>query len=538
MKKLLIYTSIFLAVGQVGCTDGFQELNTNPNASSPSNFNISYFIPSSQRNHMSSMSGYSGALLFQAGWAQILASTTSGAANYYSNADKYVQSTNTTSYQASSWNNSYTGAARAQEVIKVLGNDPERVNLVSAAKIMRVLNLSYISDIYGDIPYSEALQGEEGIRLPKYDRQEVAYAGMLAELEGALLAFDASKPGIGADASNYAGNIEKWKRFGYSLMLKMAMRMTKVNESLAKTWAEKAIAGGTMASVDDDYVLDGDPATGYSNSNATSLITPADYYQTKWSKTFIDFLDANDDPRISLIAELPPAGLAGANDVTANGNNSAALQQGLPNGWDLNGGATDISNAPGYPGASGTGSDADIIGRYSRPRRAVYMDQASPVIVMSYAETQLLKAEAAVRSWNVGGTAADFYRTGLSAGIQSLRHFGAASTIAAGTADAYAAAHPLDISSTTNSLKMINEQYWATTGALFNYVESWNNWKRSGYPVLAPVTYTGNFSQNQIPRRQPYPTTEGSNNTAAYQEAIGNIQGGDTWIGRVWWDVN
>ncbi len=69
------------------------------------------------------------------------------------------------------------------------------------------------------------------------------------------------------------------------------------------------------------------------------------------------------------------------------------------------------------------------------------------------------------------------------------------------------------------SLKQINEQYWATTGILWNFVEAWNNWRRSGYPVLTPVNYTGNFSNGTIPRRQLYPTTEPTANPVNYRAA-------------------
>jgi hypothetical protein len=86
------------------------------------------------------------------------------------------------------------------------------------------------------------------------------------------------------------------------------------------------------------------------------------------------------------------------------------------------------------------------------------------------------------------------------------------------------------------SLKMINEQYWATTGILMNFVEAWNNWKRSGYPVLTPVVFAGNFSRSQIPRRQLYPTTEGTANPANYRIGVSSLSGGDDWNSRVWWD--
>jgi hypothetical protein len=247
----------------------------------------------------------------------------------------------------------------------------------------------------------------------------------------------------------------------------------------------------------------------------------------------MDFLKGTTDPRVSIIAELPPAGLTAAQDPTKNGDNTFASQTGLPNGWDLNGGSTDISKAPGYPGASGD----DPIGKYSRPRAAIYTDLNSPQFVLTYAESELLLAEAKVRGWNVGATtAAVHYANGVSAALQSLAAFGPSATISATTANVYAAANPLNITSTAASLKMINEQYWATTGILMNFVEAWNNWKRTGYPVLAPVVYAGNFSGGVIPRRQLYPTTEASANPANYKTGVTNLSSGDNWNSKMWWD--
>jgi hypothetical protein len=318
-------------------------------------------------------------------------------------------------------------------------------------------------------------------------------------------------------------------------MLRIAMRLTKADIATAQKYAEKAAAGGTLASVAEDAYIKGDNTNGYRSENSRALITSADYYQVKWSKTLMEYLKGTTDPRVSVIAEIPPGPLAVNTDPTKTtaGDNTFSKQLGLPNGWDLNGGSTDISKYAGYPGAAGD----DPIGNYSRPRIAVYDDLNSPQFVLTYAESELLLAEAKARGWNVGTTtAAQHYANGVAAGLQSLSAFGAAATISAATATAYAAANPLNVTSLNASLKMINEQYWATTGILMNFVEAWNNWKRSGYPALTAVNYAGNFSGGVIPRRQVYPTTEPSGNPAGYKSAVSNLTAGDNWNSKMWWD--
>ena len=160
------------------------------------------------------------------------------------------------------------------------------------------------------VPYSQALQGAEGVSLPVYDKQQAVYTAMLSELDAALSKFDASKAKPGADLFSYAGDVAKWKKFGYSLMLRLAMRLTKADAATAKTYAEKAAAGGTFASVADDAYIKGDDANGYRSENSRALITGADYYQVRWSKTLIDYLKSTNDPRVSAIAEVSQAGIS------------------------------------------------------------------------------------------------------------------------------------------------------------------------------------------------------------------------------------
>ncbi len=537
MKKILLYSGILVLALQTGCTKDFESINTDPTQSSPANFNADYFLSSSQANYINAITGYNGAILFQSGWVQIFASTTSGAANYYSNMDKYVPSGNTNDYAGRIWNTNYRAASLANEVIRNYTGNADKVNVVSAATIMKVLCMQSITDAYGDCPYSQALQGADGVNLPVYDKQQDVYNSMLSDLDNALSKFDASKAKPGADLFSYGGDITKWKRFGYSLMLRLAMRLTKADAATAKKYAEKAAAGGTFTSIADDAYIKGDNANGYRSENARSLITAADYYQVRWSKTLIDYLKATNDPRVSAIAEVPQDGLANNTNSALAGDNTFSKQLGLPNGWDMNGGATDITLSPGYPGGTGSGADLTPIGKYSRPRTSVYTDLNSAQFILTYAETELMLAEAAVRGWSVGATTASVhYANGVSAALQSLTTLSSNATISAATANAYAAAHPLDISSANASLKMINEQYWATTGILMNFVESWNNWRRSGYPVLTAINYVGNFSSGSIPRRQIYPTGEATSNGANYATGVSSLTGGDVWTAKVWWD--
>ncbi|WP_423146173.1 SusD/RagB family nutrient-binding outer membrane lipoprotein [Rubrolithibacter danxiaensis] len=535
MKQYLIkYAGLFLIISLFSCTKDFNEINTDPTQTSPQNFNSDYFISNSQAQFAKGISGYEGPILFQSGWMQIFAmATTSG--DYYANADKYVASSNTNDYTGRSWKDLGRAASLANEVIVNYGNNPAKVNSVAVATIMKVLCISYVSDAYGDVPYSQAFQVSSGITLPVYDKQQELYPHLLSDLEAAVNSIDLSKSAPAVDVSSLNGDMAKWKRFGYSLMLRMAMRLVKVDANAAKTWAEKAYAGGTLNSGEDVYFRS-DNANGYGNNNINAWLTATDFNQVRWSKTLIDYLKSNADPRLSAIAEVPQPGVAAANNQDLAGDNTFATQLGLPNGYDIIASSpSNIANAPGYPGGTGTGTDLSPIGKYSRPSINVYKNRNLPVYALSYAESELLLAEAAIRGWNAGESAAAHYSNAAKAGVLSLNNLkdGVVSDAAATT---YANAHPLDISNQANALNMINTQYWATTGILLNFSEAWNNWKRTGLPALTPINYTGNFSGGQIPRRQLYPLDEGTSNRANYLNAAENISGGDTWTGKIWWD--
>lgn len=321
-------------------------------------------------------------------------------------------------------------------------------------------------------------------------------------------------------------------------MLRVAMRLTKADPVSAQKWTEKAAAGGTFSGAGDNAIVQTDASNSQSqNATSNAMRTLTDYEQVRWSKTLIDFLRKTRDPRLNVIGEIPPAGLANNGNEALSGNPDSALQIGMPNGYDLLGGATDISKSPGYPGGTGTGADFAPLGNYSRPRTSLYLKLGEPIFVLTYAETELLLAEAAIRGWNVSGSAQQHYTNGVSGAMQSLTQLDAQTVINPANISDYLKNHALDMSSVANALQMINTQYWVATGTNFNLIENWFNWKRSGYPVLVPVNYPGNVTNGTIPRRMIYLSTEILTNPVNYKAAVAHLAGGDALTSRVWWDA-
>jgi len=530
MKKLIINIGLAATLLMAGCTKDFDSTNTDPNRPDGTTFDPNLLLPSGELGYASATTGYNGPILFQSMWSQVFASAIFP--GYYSGGDKYVQGGSFLDYQGRTWNAGYNAASYMFEVQQLVKDKPEWSNLGGISLMIELLNIEAITDTYGDVPYSQALQAKYGIAQPVYDKQSDIYPSMLARLDSVIGTLDASKLTPTNDII-YKGDIAKWKKFGYSLMLRMAMRLTKADAAMAKQYAEKAASGGTFASNADNAYFVYDNSHGFSNANTNSLVTAEDYSEVKWGKVLIDYLKATNDPRLGVIAEVAQPGTANAENESLPGDHTPANQLGMPNGYDQNGGATDISKAPGYPGASGTGGDANKTGNYSRPTTALYLGLNAPTFVLTYAQTELLLAEAAARGWSVGATAATHYKNGIAASLMTYSTYNAAGNISADVANNYAAANPLDQSSLDASLKQINTEYWILEGTLFDFTEAWSNWRRSGYPALSPVSYTGNFTNGTIPRRQAYPISEPSLNPANYSAAAG---GGDTYAGRVWWD--
>lgn len=532
MKKPLILITLAAALGGTSsCSEKYlDQVNTNPNAASAANLDPNYLLTDGELTYANT--GYTQ-LLYEAPAIQGLASTF----NYYGNGDKYVNAGGFTGYQARIFNEGYTAISRLQQAIDVANTQSATryVNVIAISNIMKVMIFQRITDAYGDVPYSQATQASQGTVAPQYDKQQDIYPALLAQLDAAIGTLSAS----GAKASGdlmYGGDVAQWKKLGYSLMVRVAMRMTKVNPALAKTYTEKAAAAGTLASTADNAIVRTDAANGDTqNATAGALFVTDDFREVKWSKTIIDYLRTTADPRLGAVAEIPSAGAAGNANQALAGNNDPAVQRGLPNGYDLTGGAYDIRKRADYPGPTGSGTDLAILGNYSRPRLNVYIQRNAPDYVLTYAETEFLLAEAASRGWSVGANAAAHYANGLRSALESMAQFDADATISPAAITAYVAANPLT-ANTQLQLQQINEQYWLETCTTFNFIEAWFNWRRSGYPALVPVNYPGNVTNGTIPRRMIYPSTEIGNNPSGYSAGVASLSGGDLLTSRVWWD--
>ena len=482
--KSIIYSALIgLALLVSSCTEGFDEMNQDPNK--PTYVPTSYLLTSAQTNLVEEFLGRYNvganwnllAMRYMQHWSSTL----------YTDQDRYLTI-------EGDFSRIYSGGLRDLEEIIRLNTLPasqveaamsgSNSNQIGVAKILRAWAFHNLTDIWGDVPYSEALKESENVS-PSYDTQEEIYNGIIAELNDAYAMIDEQAESVKGDLI-YNGDMGKWKRFAQSLKLRLGMRLTEVDPSKAETIVRQAIQAGTFTSNDQDaaYIYEGSVphVSPWYNEFVLTTITFA------VTNTMIDKLIALNDPRLPFFAEQ----------------------------------AEDLNAFIGMP----YGVNAAIAGsirneEVSLPANRI-IEPGFPSFLQTYEEVLFLKAEAAARGWLTDDPAA-LYREAVSA---SLSHWG----VSASAIESYLN-QPEVAFDEVNFRKSIGDQKWF---ALYlQGMESWAEWRRLDYPELikAPDAASG----REIPRRKGYPITEISLNLESYNAAVSR-QGPDEMSTRVWWD--
>lgn len=437
--------------------------------------------------------------------------------------------------------------------------DQGKTNIHAALTIYRVYLMSIITDIYGDVPCSEAGIGFlQGIFNPRYDTQEEIYHSFFKDLTAASQALDPAKDAITGDVI-YGGNISKWKKLANSLRMRFAMRISNVDPQKAQEEFEAAwqADGGIFDSAEDEALIKymniafsfGQDAYGDFRGNALSKLLfgndPANN-PSYLCATLFNQLYNTGDPRTFMLSRCYYDGLMSA---TSPDNRVDLTQEMIDKG---------IAFQPCLPGAFSwepwpTGYDSDIlkelaetnpnvtisVARETEPKLANnFLRGDNPGVVMTFAETRFLLAEAALKKWNVDGqTAEALYEEGVRAAVDFLVSRYKCDPVSEEEMNVYLSANGMGH---TKEQKMasIHTQAWILH--FTNPAECWANQRRSGYPKLkSPAEY--GFEQfmtggKEIPVRLCYPVLESSYNKTGYEEALERMGGKDSWNTPVWWD--
>lgn len=514
INKLILISSVFLFGG---CDKDFVEINTNP-------YQITSIDP---------------ALLFAGaqrtglgGWGaehtivQQFVSPYNTGANLGYNFNEDVDATGRFG--------EYTGSIKNMiEALNILGDNTARVNLKSMIRIWKAQVFMGLVDTYGDVPYFEAGKAvTDALFYPKYDDDAAIYEDLYKELKEGVAGLNPSGDFVPEDlfygtkahasvkTANAADQTAKWKKLGNSLLLRLGMRYTKVNETKAKSIAAEALAAGVMTSNADNAFVKYDGVLFSIGDNAVLR----NFSQFNYAaEPFVNQLKATNDPRAKfMIANFTEPGAIG-NET--NPDVTLANQFGAPIGI-----TSDQITAVGSPyrGAKGQGLN------YSQMHVHRLASPAAPEFYVTYAQTSLLLADAAKRGWITGGDAQAkiYYENGIKADMEIYSLYPNTTPISAAEITAYING-PNVLYNPADALRLINTQYWIVN--IRNGTEAFSNFRRTGIPALSPNLYNNKLNGGFV-RRISYPDIEGSANGANYQAASTAI-GGDKLTSRVFWDI-
>lgn len=517
MKKRLLILATVLAT--FSCTEDFETININPNF--PSSAQPELLLPGIQREMAYNWGDQ--------GWEEGFTVVQYGARLQFTSGDTYNWSPSGDPY-----NNAYASLRDVENIIRGTKDLTEAQNYYGVALVMKSWIMSYVTDAYGDVPYSEATKGiEEGNVTPVFDPQQQIYDGMLADLETAnTVLTDAST--ISGDIF-YGGDVVKWRKFANSLRLRLLMRISDIDNA-------KAVAGMVQIannpatfplfeSNDDMAVVQWNSDNPQPKYNTRS----GSFDEVRLSQTLETRLKALNDNRLFVFAQ--PTSNSGEGIFSDSFDDYV----GMPNGLD-------DEAALGYsPTGNPSESGSNFISRLGilLACRACNPEQASATasqtIIMSYSELQFILAEARERGWISTGDAATFYENGIRASFDYYTGrviAGGWSEIAAAMQntdlDAYMAQAAVAYTGTADErLAKISLQKWIAL--FYTGFEGWSDWRRTGMPAVIPGPDAVN--NRQVPVRFQYPNSVKATNEENYNTAAQRI-GGDEINTKLWWDVD
>ncbi len=455
---LLIAISLLLLLAPA-CDQGFEELQENPN--SPTSTNPDYLFTESVVTYSSQgLNGIYSEIWTLMEWMMMKADINglSQAADAYA----YGGSNNDALWQA--W---YVNAlSNIQAVIRSTENDPTLSNKYHIARIWRAYIFHRITDLWGDVPYYDALNGygtSSTTFTPKYDTQATIYTNLLQELLAAANALDDTKISFSSGDPFYGGSVKKWQRFAHSLRLRLAIRMSNVKPNEAQAAAEESIASNLLISNNDEGA--------HFPYNSQTRSAFFDLYDTnqgfRYPSHFLaNLLLDNSDPRLGVYASpTQESAIFGGEDYT-----------GIPNLLL----STELADYNDFNTSS--------VGNY-------FLSATTKGSTLAYAEVCFLLAEAALKGWNTPLSAAEYYNNGVQAAMQRLE------------VDSEEIADYLaNTGSFNQSLEQIITQKWITFVYLDAY-EAFAEYRRTGFPKLQRFDGTL-IAPNNFPQRFPYPDSE------------------------------
>lgn len=511
MKKQFLKVAIIVALFNLfSCTDDFEKINSN------SNDEFTLTLPDLFKGI------YSNIVIAKPEWQYQLQQNLNADlwSGYMATPTGFAGGSNNSTYNLIDGWNDFAWAPTYKNIMAFTDAIEKKTKNVQndfygLSLILKVQAMHRVTDKFGPAVYSQYGTGALPV---SYDSQEEIYNAMFADLETAIThltnKIQSGEPSNlgGVDQTVFAGNMTKWVQFANSLRLRLAMRITKINPTLAKTQAEKSLNHSIGVITENSGIL------------SLNLPHPVGMISESWkdirmSADMESILVGYSDPRISKY----------------------------------------FKESDQFPSEyKGVRTGINIISKSDHQDFSGLADHIlSKITFMTAAEVYFLRAEGALRGWNMGDTPQALYEEGIKKSFEQHTATGAISYLADNSsvpanyvdaAPGYAVNNSNAVSTITiqwndadsNELKLerIITQKWI---ACFpDGQEAWSEHRRTGYPKLFPIiknTSGGIIDSNLGVRRINFPISERNGNAAGVATGISKLNGPDNGATRLWWDT-
>lgn len=459
MKKIFLFSIIATLVFTVGCKK-FIDVNNDPN--SLLDVQEGLILSPVEVNLASNIAAGNVSIIVNH-WMQNVALN-----QPVPNSGTYLQ--NNVDFDGD-WTNVYVTGLNNLDILNKKAEANGNSNYAGIAKILTAYYLGIATDLWGDVPYSQAFKGSNNFT-PAYDKQEDIYKNLQLLLDSAITDIGtASGKSVGSDDFFYNGDMDKWKKVAYTLKARYYMHLTKAPGYTATTQAGLALAAlsNGMQSNDDDLAFSYPGSAGQQNQVYVNFLPVSTLVL---SAHLVDGFKQRNDPRLKIVI----------------GKSVSGLYNGRPIG------APDLGNLDDY----------SLPGPF-------YGDPASSIYIVTYSEALFIKAEATLITTNAA-TAQPIYQDAIRSNMEKLG-------VSSSDQGQYISSRGTLTGATALNLIMDEKSV-----ADFLSIENFNDWRRTGFPVLNKVP----SALSDIPRRVIYPESEIIANPQPLQVA--------KLTDKVWWD--
>lgn len=510
MKNISKYILGIAAIGLMSsCIDKFEDFNTNPYR--PSTLPASTLLPTMFECYASPQqnSCQGNNTMWACFSGQVTAPTT-----WNNGRQTFAYFNAMESYNESTVNDFFTKIY--SNLFRIEELTGKRGTIYSIAQLTRIYAMHIIASLQGPLPYSQIAAGKTAVA---YDDEPTAWHAMFDDLNDVITTLKvAAKDGVNNELADidqfYKGDCTKWLKFANTLKLRMAMRISGKEPEFAQQMAEEAVRDGVMTSIEDSAY---DTTNSGQSNNGYKIIDG--WGEVRANACIVSYMNGYQDPRLSAYFTEQK------NDATG-----------------------------GYIGVrSGSNEIPDPASYTNYSRLFIATDQTLPQPVMYAAEAAFLRAEGALKNWNMGGEAGDLYNEGIRLSFQESKVSGVEDYLVNATnkpadykdqwhgGNDYQNPSKITIKWDENAtdeekLERILTQKWIA--CYLDPMNGWADFRRTGYPrIFPPVqSYDSSCDLNRQQRRARFSQKEYNTNTANVEAACAFLSNGQDSNGTdLWW---